>query len=75
MEEICGHSKRVYGDTKVYVRTESKSDMAGSVGWTDVYLKQGNNSPLNVSRCDGVNCGQPSLSNDGRQVVFVKAAE
>jgi hypothetical protein len=67
--------ERVYGNTKVYVRTESKSDMAGTVGWTDVYLKQGNSSPLNVSRCDGVNCGQPSLSNDGRQVVFVKAAE
>jgi hypothetical protein len=31
--------ERVYGDTKVYVRTESKSDMAGTVGWTDVYFK------------------------------------
>ena len=67
--------ERVYGDTKVYVRSESKSDMGGTVGWTDVYLKQGNSSPVNVSRCDGVNCGQPSLSNDGRQVVFVKAPE
>jgi hypothetical protein len=67
--------ERVYGDTKVYVRSESKSVMGGTVGWTDVYLKQRNSSPLNVSRCDVVNCGQPSLSNDGRQVVFVKAVE
>ena len=67
--------ERVYGDTKVSVRTESKSGMAGTIGWTDVYLKKGTSSPMNVSRCDGVNCGQPSLSHDGRQVVFVKAAE
>ncbi len=29
--------------------------------------------PLNVSECDGVNCGQPSLLRDGKFVVFVKA--
>ena len=58
--------------TTVYVRTESKSDMDGTVGWTDVYLKQGNGSPLNVSRCDGINCGKPSLSNDGRQAGLAK---
>jgi hypothetical protein len=25
-----------------------------------------------VSRCDGVNCGQPSLSQDGSLLVYVK---
>jgi Tol biopolymer transport system component len=29
--------------------------------------------PQNVSGCDGVNCGQPALSPDGRRVAFVKA--
>jgi hypothetical protein len=67
--------ERVYGDAKVYVRSESKRVLSGTIGWTDVYLKKEDSSPLNVSRCDGVNCGQPSLSYNGRQVVFVKAAE
>jgi hypothetical protein len=56
----------------VYVKTESKQGFAGVVEWTDVYLKRGTD-PVNVSRCDGVGCGQPSLSRDGGQVVFVKA--
>ena len=29
--------------------------------------------PQNLSACDGVNCGQPSLSPDGRRIAFVKA--
>lgn len=64
--------ERVYGATSVYVKTESKQGFAGVVEWTDVYLKRGTD-PVNVSRCDGVGCGQPSLSRDGGQVVFVKA--
>jgi hypothetical protein len=77
-EGMISHMKeweRVYGDAKVYVESESKRVMAGTIGWTDAYLKKGDRPPLNVSRCDGVNCGQPSLSYNGRQVVFVKAAE
>jgi hypothetical protein len=64
--------ERVYGSTSVYVRTESKQGLAGPVEWTDVYLKRGGGDPVNVSRCDGAGCGQPSLSRDGSQVVFVK---
>jgi hypothetical protein len=29
--------------------------------------------PVDVSRCDGTNCGQPSMSADGRLIAFVKA--
>jgi hypothetical protein len=64
--------ERVYGGATLYVKTESKQGMAGFVEWTDVYLARGA-EPVNVSRCDGVPCGQPSLSQDGRHVVFVKA--
>lgn len=64
--------ERVYGTTAVYVKTESRQGLAGVVEWTDVYLKRGA-EPVNVSRCDGVSCGQPSLSHDGSQVVFVRA--
>ncbi len=64
--------ERVYGGDTLYVKTESKQGLAGPVEWTDVYLARGG-EPANVSRCDGVHCGQPSLSQDGRHVVFVKA--
>jgi hypothetical protein len=63
---------RVYGDTAVYVKTESKRGFSRDVEWTDVYVRRGNSSPQNVSACDGVNCGQPALSPDGRSLAFVK---
>ena len=65
--------ERVYGGTSVYVKTESKRGMTRAIEWTDVYLRRGNQPPQNVSACDGVSCGQPALSPDGRRVAFVKA--
>ena len=65
--------ERVYGDASVYVKTESKRGMTRAIEWTDVYLRRGNQPPQNVSTCDGVNCGQPALSPDGRRVAFVKS--
>jgi hypothetical protein len=64
---------RVYGDTTVYTRTESKQGVSRKIEWTDVYLRRGSAPPQNVSRCDGVNCGQPALSPDGRSLAFVKS--
>ena len=65
--------ERVYGATSVYVKTESKAGLSRTIEWTDVYLRRGNAPPQNVSACDGVNCGQPALSPDGRRVAFVKS--
>ena len=65
--------ERIYGTTKVYVKTEVKNDLAGSLEWSDVYLQQSKSEPKNLSQCDGINCGQPSLSQDGRHVVYIKA--
>jgi hypothetical protein len=65
--------ERVYGTTRVYVRTESKQGLARVIEWTDVYLRRGDETPRNVSGCDGVSCAQPALSPDGRRVAFVKA--
>ena len=65
--------ERVYGDAGVYVKTESKAGLSRTIEWTDVYLRRGNAPPQNVSACDGVNCGQPALSPDGRRVAFVKS--
>jgi len=66
---------RVYGDTTVYTKEETKSGVSRTLEWTDVYVKRGSETPRNVSLCDGVTCIQPALSPDGRAVVYVKTAE
>jgi hypothetical protein len=63
---------RVYGDTRVYTKTESKRGLSRAIEWTDVYLKRGDTEPRNISACDGVSCGQPALSPDGRRLAFLK---
>lgn len=73
MVEILQSWDRVYGDKLVYVRRETKQAMSGKVEWTDVFQKVNSQEPVNVSQCDGANCGQPSMSADGRLIVFVKA--
>jgi hypothetical protein len=66
--------ERVYGDAKVYVKSETKSGVAGPIEWTDVYLKRGGAEPVNVSNCDGSNCGQPALSQNKKFIIYIKAA-
>jgi len=65
--------ERVYGNVSLYTKRRSKETIDGTVEWTDVYSKRGNDEAVDVSQCDGVNCGQPSQSADGRYVVFVKS--
>jgi hypothetical protein len=67
-------NERAYGDTIVYLRKESRTDVTGAVlEWTDVYIKKAGERPKNVSRCDGVDCSQPSLSADRSRIAFVRA--
>ncbi len=72
LENLEGWS-RTYGDRSISVKRQAKQALSGTVEWNDVFLKAGNQAPVDVSQCDGVNCGQPSLSQDGRLLVFVKA--
>ena len=65
--KLLSHLKgweRVYGDTKIYVKAQTREGLAGTVEWYDVFLKKGDAEPVNVSRCEGANCGQPSLSGE-----------
>ena len=65
--------ERAYGDTVLYARRESRTEVTGDVlEWTDVFVKDGDQRPRNVSRCDGVNCSQPSLSADRSRIAFVR---
>jgi len=63
--------ERDYGNVAVYTKSQRKE---GAVGpeWQDVFFKKGDAEPVNVSRGDGNNCGQPSLSGGGVKVVFVR---
>jgi hypothetical protein len=72
VESLQGWS-RTYGDQHLYMKRQSKQALSGTVEWSDVFLQAGNQQPVDVSQCDGAQCGQPSLSEDGRVVVFVKA--
>jgi len=67
--------ERVYGDTTVYTKVETKTGMSRTIEWTDVYLKAGAQEPRNVSGCDGDNCAQPALSPDGTVVAYVRSTE
>ncbi len=67
--------ERVYGESKVYVRSETRNGLAGPIEWTDVYLKQSGSEPINVSSCDGTNCTQPALSQNKRFVAYIKTSD
>lgn len=63
---------RTYGDKQVYVRRQTKQALSGVIEWSDVFLKADGQEPIDVSQCNGANCGQPSLAADSRLLVFVK---
>ena len=70
-ENMLNHIRgweRVYGSITVNVKTQDKP----WAWWTDVYIKENGKNSINLSHCEEVNCGQPSLSHDGQQVVFIK---
>ena len=65
--------ERVYGTSRVYVATQTARGIEGTREWTDVCIQQGSGQEKNVSRCEGINCGQPSLSGDGKTVVYIQS--
>ena len=66
--------ERLYGASRVYVKTESKQGMEGALEWDDVFVQQGDATSRNISDCDGVTCSQPSLSPNGMAVVYIRAS-
>lgn len=72
VENLEGWTRK-YAGKEVYVRRQTKQALSGIVEWSDVFLKTNGKEPIDVSQCGGSNCGQPSLSADGRLLVFVKS--
>ncbi|MGA1864310.1 MAG: hypothetical protein ACMUHX_04540 [bacterium] len=67
--------ERVYGDTRIYLKLESREGLGGVFEWTDVYIKRGDAEPYNISNGDGISCSQPSMSHDGQKVAFIKISD
>lgn len=74
VEDLQGW-QRSYDIGTVYVRRESFATNSGTVELTNVFWKQSGLDPVNVSQCQLTNCGQPSASNDGSRITFIKALE
>jgi hypothetical protein len=66
-------TERVYENTTIYVKNETQKENNNDKAWTDVYIKQGDRPPVRISQCNGIDCGQPSLSPEGGALVFIKA--
>jgi len=68
--------ERVYDGGKItlYTQLESKEASNGKLEWREVYLKRDSQQVEPITRCDGVNCGNPTLSQNGRYVAFIKAS-
>lgn len=66
--------ERDYGNMRLYTEKNEKEGVGGiTIEFSDVYLKRGSNPPINLTSGNGASSSQPSLSADGRSVVFVRA--
>ena len=76
--KLLNHLKgweRVYGGTKLYVQSKTREGRAGTVELNEVFLKKGEAAPINVSRNESASSVQPSLSPNGKSVVFIRTKE
>jgi hypothetical protein len=65
--------ERSYGNTRLYTEKNEKEGPGGSpIEFTDIYLKRGTAPPINLTSGSGASSCQPSLSADGRRVVFIR---
>ena len=73
---------RVYCNTEIYVQEQCTKNASGgcatdqlgrTIKWTDVMFKRAYKEPVNISKCERDNCGQPSLSEDGQTVTYVRS--
>lgn len=63
---------RAYGDVKLTVEATTEQGLSGPRTWSDVYVTRAGQAKQNLSWCDDIDCGQPSLSHDKTRVLFVK---
>lgn len=67
--------ERAFGDVRLYCEDNEEEGAGGTtMQFTDVYLKRGDATPINLTNGKGVSSCQASLSPDGKRVVFIRAA-
>jgi hypothetical protein len=65
--------ERVFGDVRLSCEDEEKDAPGGrTIRFTDVYVKRGSDRPIDLTNGNGVSSCQPSLSGDGKRVVFIR---
>ena len=65
--------ERVFGDIRLSCEDEEKDAPGGrTIRFTDVYLRRGSDRPIDLTNGNGVSSCQPSLSGDGKRVVFIR---
>jgi hypothetical protein len=64
--------ERAYGDDRIFVQKQSKATLSGTSEWQEIYLQSGAAPAHPISSCAGASCGQPALSVDGKQAVWVR---
>jgi hypothetical protein len=65
--------ERVFGDVRLSCEDEEKDAPGGrTIRFTDVYLRRGSDRPIDLTNGNGVSSCQPSLSGDGKRVVFIR---
>jgi hypothetical protein len=60
------------GNFRFDIQEQERQTSTRTIRWTDIFLNRNNQNWTNISRCDGIRCGQPSLSHNRNLVVFVK---
>jgi len=67
---------RDYNNTSLFIDSNTKTTIGGELEWTDIYIKNGKDKPINISQSKkSLNCTQPSFSRDKKSVVFIKEAK
>lgn len=74
ISQILGQDRN-YGTPRIFLKRNTKQTIARTIEWTDVFIQLGDSTPKNLSKCDGINCTQPTLSPDRSMVAFIKAVE
>jgi hypothetical protein len=71
---LKGWEREYEPDLSLYPARQTKVGLSGQVvAWNDIILKRTGAKPQNVSKANGYDCSQPSLSPDANKVVYIKA--
>jgi len=75
LSHLRGWTREYASGVRLYPSRQSKEGAAGRMEWDDILLKEGKGDPVNLTQANGTQCGHPSLSPKGDQVVFIQGGD